>query len=143
MSEHVLARLTVLYHGAPIGITSVIARSDDDDESDVDRAARVEVWGFEPLPGYETVASIVQRAQDASRDLGYLGPAADSRFKVAGEAAWAALETLCAELELHDDDGRVVPARIGMLNEWKSKGERRFDLLGYLRTGDGPQLPSP
>jgi hypothetical protein len=133
MSDRVLGRLKVLYRGAPIGITSVVERSDDEDESEGAAPQRLEVAGFEPLPGYESVASIVQRAHSSARTLGYLGHAANAQSKVAGDAAWTALEALCAELELYDDEGRLVPARIDMINEWKSKGERHFDLLGYLR----------
>ena len=134
MSDRVLARLKVLYRGAEIGVTSVIERSDDEEESETVVPQRLEVSGFEPLPGYESVASIVQRAHSTARTLGYLGPAANTQSKNAGDAAWAALEALCAELELHDDEGRLVPARIDMVNEWRSNGERHFDLLGYLRT---------
>ena len=134
MSDRVLGRLNVLYRGAPIGTTSVIERTYDEDESAGASPQRLEVSGFEPLPGYDSVASIVQRAHSTARTLGYLGPAANAQSKVAGDAAWAALEALCAELELYDDEGRLVPARIDMMNEWRSKGERHFDLFGYLRT---------
>jgi hypothetical protein len=134
MSDRVLARLTVLYRGAPIGITSVIERDQGDDESEQPGPPLLEVSGFEPLPGYESVASIVQRAHSSARTLGYLGAAANAQSRIAGDAEWTALEALCAELELYDDEGRLVPARIDMVNEWKSKGERHFDLLGYLRT---------
>jgi len=138
----VQARLNVFYRGVPIGITTLLEHrlsepaiegiSGRESPPPGDREARIDLVGFEPLPGYDSIASIIQRAADSDRALGYLGTAADPESKAAADDAWAAREALCAELELYDEEGHRVPARIGMLNEWRQNGQRRFDILGSV-----------
>ena len=133
MVERVLARLTVCYHGAPIGTTSLVERRISPQELQrvlkqefppaVDPEPKVLVWGFEPLPGYANVAPIVHRASEASRSPGFLG---------LEDEAWAAREAFIAELELFDENGQLFPARIGMLDEGVRMGERAFYFDGQV-----------
>jgi hypothetical protein len=133
MIERVLARLTVCYHGAPIGTTSLVERRVSKEEIQrihkmefppvVDPEPRVLVWGFEPLPGYTSVAPIVHRAREASKDPGFRG---------LEDEAWAAREAFVAELELFDENGQLLPARIGMLDEGVRMGERAFFFEGQV-----------
>lgn len=133
MIERVLARLTVCYHGAPIGTTSLLERRISRQEIQrilqqefppvVDPEPKVLVWGFEPLPGYANVAPIVHRAREASHNPGFLG---------LEDEAWAAREAFIAELELFDENGQLLPARIGMLDEGVRMGERSFFFEGQV-----------
>jgi hypothetical protein len=67
------------------------------------------VGGFEPLPGYDSVRTVVQRATLAAGKLGYLGPVDDPESDRLGREAIQGCQTLAAELEFRDEPGQLLP----------------------------------
>lgn len=131
MAHRVLATLTVSHHGVPIGRTSLLELEAPRRKLRVPAALQkmvpptpaFAVDGFEPLPGYDSVRTVVQRATLAAQKLGYLGPVEDPESDRLGREALQALQALIAELEFHDEEGQMVPVEFVLFEDGEIHGE--------------------
>ena len=95
-------RVTVLYHGEPIGT------------SDLTIEPPFAVGTLEPFATYETLRPIFWEQWRAMRNFGFLPPdgaaagGVDPTGDAAGKAALARAAAVCRQLELRADDGTVV-----------------------------------
>ena len=139
MAHRALASLLILHRGVPIGHTTLIELETIDTRrvpaklrAMIPALSPFMVNGFEPLPGYEAVRSVVQRANQAAAKLGYLGPVDDPDSDVRGREARRALEQLCAELEFRDTAGGFVSVDVDLFVENPSGGQPYFALGGTI-----------
>jgi hypothetical protein len=130
MAQRVLATLIVSHRGVPLGRTVLLELEPREPlrvpaqlRAIVPPAPSFAIDGFEPLPGYESVRAIVQRASEAARNLGYLGPVADPESDLRGHAALAALNELLVDLEFRDLEGQLIPVDVFAFDESHSMGE--------------------
>jgi hypothetical protein len=101
-----MERFTVLFRGVAIGVL---------DDEIVDGVLMADL---SPLPGLEAVRQALGDASRAFGNFGFLPPTGEVAGGVshegaaAGEAASAAAQAVCEELELRDSKGRLVPAGV-------------------------------
>ncbi len=126
----VLATLFVTHLGVPIGRTSLIQLSPG--EYPEGEPAPIWISGFEPLPDYAVIRSIVVRATEARAKLWFLGPVADPESDRRGREARHAYELLLSQLEVCDDQGRFLPLDHIQLWEGYRNGEPDFSLMGII-----------
>lgn len=140
MAHRILSKLTVGHHGVPIGRTSLLeleaprrtARVPAALRSMVSPSPSFAVDGFEPLPGYDSVRAVVQRATLAAQKLGYLGPVEDPESDRLGREALEARQALIAELECHDQEGQLVPVEFILFEDGEIRGEPYIAFLGTI-----------
>ena len=126
MAHRLLATLTITHHGVPIGRTSLL-------EVETPHCAPAfAVDGFEPLAGYDSVRTVVQRATLADQKFGYLGPVADPDSDRLGREARQAREALVAELEFHDQEDQLVPVEHIIFEDGQIWGEPYLGLGGTI-----------
>jgi len=101
-----MERFTVLFRGVAIGFL--------DDEI----VGGMLMAELSPLPGLEAVRQTLGDASRAFDNFGFLPPTGElaggvsNEGAMAGEAAFAAAEAVCEELELRDSNGQLVPADV-------------------------------
>jgi len=140
MAHRFLATLTISHHGVPIGRTSLLeleaprgrVRVPTALQKMVPPAPAFAVDGFEPLAGYDSVKTVVQRATLAAQKFGYLGPVADPESDRLGREALQAREVLIAELEFHDQGNQLVPVEFIIFEDGQIRGEPYLGLGGTI-----------
>ncbi len=135
----VVATLLVMQRGVPIGRTSLVqlpppdrAPLPADIQAVLPPPPALGVHGFEPLPGYESVRSVVCRASEAAAKLGYLGPVDDPESDRRGREAKHAFESLLKELEFRDETGHLVSVDVIAFDESQFRGEPYIALGGTI-----------
>jgi hypothetical protein len=126
-----LMHLILKHHGNSIGI------------AEVRYGGEVWIGDFAPAAGYASVESIVVTANEALRNLGFLGPVADPQSEIAGRAALEALEVLCAELTVATENGLPIGARVVRLIDSGQGGRRSVFLRPDDPTADVPAVLPP
>jgi hypothetical protein len=101
-------RYTLAYRGSPVAAFRLSRRPAPRNQ----KLAEVT-----PLRGYAAIRPVVRAASEAEEALGYLGPVSDPASSAAGAEAMRRARVLFDEMEVLDERGRRLEARVLSLSE--------------------------
>jgi hypothetical protein len=118
-----------MHRGVPVGRTSLVELTPQYQE---DPPLPAWISGFEPLPNYESIRTIVVRATQARAKFGFLGPVEDPESDRRGREAGHAYAVLMSQLEICDEQGRRLSVDNIQLWEGYRSGAADFTLLAFI-----------
>lgn len=131
-----MSEFTILYRGVPLGIAVGEPRTEIPHPKVPGlppRPVQVFCREFRPLPGYASIAPIIQLATQAISNFGFLGSAADPASRAAGAAAQERAGAICEELEILTADGHPLSGQVlSFLDDYRPFGMKAEQDGGLL-----------